>query len=279
MASRRKYRTPQGFRDGGAVRPEASADAPPPPGPELPPPDPESHDAVRRVAEAARHAEELQRQAAQQPMTVEAYVDAMPGLSDHKRAFLKAHPMLLNEQILPLAARAYQAAVRDHVPDDTEEMNQRLLIGVRQEIEAQRQRQIEAASAAVASMEPTPLPESDDRAAERLDQEANAIHSMMQAADATPTEIVANMPPVSPMPPQRGRSLPISAPVSRDVPTASGQRTSNIGTVVLSAEERDVARRSYHWLSPDLAEREYAFQKAKLTRLRAAGEYPERDRN
>jgi hypothetical protein len=71
--------------------------------------------------------------------------------------------------------------------------------------------------------------------------------------------------------------MPVSAPVSRDVPTASGQRRTN--SVTLSAEEREVARNSFGSvngapdLTPDQKERLYAQNKAKLARMRASGEY------
>ena len=62
----------------------------------------------------------------------------------------------------------------------------------------------------------------------------------------------------------------MTAPVSRSVPSTSGQ--TNIGrSVTLTGEERDLARRAYAWLSPDEAEREYALQKRKMYQMRAEG--------
>lgn len=85
----------------------------------------------------------------------------------------------------------------------------------------------------------------------------------------------------APAPSPQKRSLPVSAPVSREVPTASGQRATN--QIHLSAEERAIARNSfgpikgpdgkYVDLTNDQKERLYANNKAKLHAKRASGEY------
>jgi len=60
---------------------------------------------MMRAVEAARRADDLQRQRAQQPqqqpLTVEQYIDTLPGLSDRKRAFLKHYPMMLEPSLTP----------------------------------------------------------------------------------------------------------------------------------------------------------------------------------
>lgn len=82
--------------------------------------------------------------------------------------------------------------------------------------------------------------------------------------------------------PQPRKSIPMSAPVSRSVPSvASGKTESN--TVTLTAEERAVARNSFGPIkdadgnlvdmTPEQKERLYAQNKAKLNRMRASGEY------
>jgi hypothetical protein len=291
MATRRRYKSsPRGYREGGAVppEPEARADATPPSRPELPPSPPEDQDAVRRVADATRRAEEYQRQAAQQPLTIEQKIDRMTDLSDYKRTVLKRNPMLMNDQIMPLAARAYEAALAEGIPDDTDEMTSRILAGVRQGIEAHRQRQIEAADAALAAMQAPPTPEpSVERAAKQLANEAETHRMAMNAEDATPQWLSATLPVAPPTP--RARSLPVSAPVSRDVPTASGGRALDARSIVLSPAEREIARNSFgpikdasgNWVDLSNAEKEfrYAQGKARLAALRASGEYPERERN
>lgn len=66
---------------------------------------------------------------------------------------------------------------------------------------------------------------------------------------------------------QRKTSI-VSAPVSREVPSASGARTS--GKITLTAEQREAARLS------GITEAEYARQLAKLNQMKANGEYGER---
>lgn len=79
--------------------------------------------------------------------------------------------------------------------------------------------------------------------------------------------------------PQR-RSMPVSAPVSRDVPTASGQRQPS-SKMNLSAEERAIARSSFTAtdMTNDQKELLYAQNKRKLANMRANGQYPQSERN
>lgn len=81
-----------------------------------------------------------------------------------------------------------------------------------------------------------------------------------------------------PQPQPQRRSMPVSAPPSRDVPTPSGQRATS-SKITLTAEERSIARQSMSWLKPEEAEVEYARNKAKLARMRGNGEYPQSERN
>lgn len=84
-----------------------------------------------------------------------------------------------------------------------------------------------------------------------------------------------------PQPQPQRRSIPMSAPVSRDVPTASGQRQSD-NKMTLTAEERQTARLSIpdtHGLPPlSNAQKEliYAKNKQKLNAMKANGTYSER---
>lgn len=79
--------------------------------------------------------------------------------------------------------------------------------------------------------------------------------------------------------PQR-RSIPMTAPVSRDVPTASGQRQAS-SKVTLTAEERQIARTSF--TAPDMTNEQkelaYARNKQRLQKMRSNGEYPQSERN
>lgn len=81
-----------------------------------------------------------------------------------------------------------------------------------------------------------------------------------------------------PKPQPKQRSIPMTAPPSREVPTAAGQR-SKPGTMTLTAEERLIARTAIID-RPDLpkmtnAEKEllYARNKARLQKMKASGEY------
>jgi hypothetical protein len=88
----------------------------------------------------------------------------------------------------------------------------------------------------------------------------------------------APQPETKPVPQPQRRSIPMSAPVSRDVPTPSGQRASPT-KITLTEEERRVARSSYS--APDMtdAQKEYAYakNKQKLQAMRANGSYPTRE--
>jgi len=82
--------------------------------------------------------------------------------------------------------------------------------------------------------------------------------------------------------PQPRKSIPMSAPVSRSVPSVtSGKSESN--SITLTAEERAIARNSFGPIkdadgnlvdmTPEQKERLYAQNKAKLQRMRNSGEY------
>lgn len=97
----------------------------------------------------------------------------------------------------------------------------------------------------------------------RLDEEFGFKSSTEPASGPTPT--------------QPRRSMPVSAPVSRETHTPNGQRRNN--SITLTPEEREIARNAFgsvHGapdLTPDQKERLYAENKAKLNRMRASGEY------
>ena len=66
----------------------------------------------------------------------------------------------------------------------------------------------------------------------------------------------------------------MSAPVTRDAPTYSGRSQSDSNSMTLTAEERDIAHRSYS--APDMtdAQKEYEYAKAKrrMLTMKANGE-------
>jgi hypothetical protein len=87
-------------------------------------------------------------------------------------------------------------------------------------------------------------------------------------------------PQPEPQPQPQRRSMPMTAPVSRDVPTVSGQRQSS-SKVTLTAEERQIARTSF--TAPDMTNEQkellYARNKQRLAQQRANGAYPQPERN
>lgn len=87
-------------------------------------------------------------------------------------------------------------------------------------------------------------------------------------------------PQIEPAPQPQRRSMPVSAPVSRDAPTVSGQRQPST-KITLTAEERAIAHTSF--TAPDMtnAQKEllYAQNKRKLITMRANGQYPQSERN
>lgn len=200
---------------------------------------------LQRALDAQRRAEELS------PIARE--IDKLP-LSEFKKSFLKAHPDLITDEFRSRAMGFHwNAALQAGIQDDTPEMNAAILQGVDREIAHVRQQAIENVRMPVVS-EPEPAP------------------------SARREELPA--PPMMPPPPAR-RSMPISAPVSRDVHMPSGQRQSDSSTMTLTEEERRIARTSYSAPGMTDAQKEYAYatNKRKLQRLRQSGEYPESERN
>jgi len=87
-------------------------------------------------------------------------------------------------------------------------------------------------------------------------------------------------PELQPQPQPQRRSIPMTAPVSRDVPTATGQRQAST-KMTLTAEERQIARTSFTAADMTNEQKEllYARNKQKLQQMRANGAYPQSERN
>jgi hypothetical protein len=196
---------------------------------------------LQREAERIRleQQQEAMRRAPPPPVTIDEYVDQIPELSEHKRGFLKAHPELLDPTRSRFMGARYAEALRSGIPDDSDEMDTWLLAAVERDIEQH-----------VARTAQQPV--------QQRSEARGAEHSLQPAAP--------------PAPPRRP-SMPITAPVSRDVPMPSGQRAQN--GVTLSPSEREIAVLSYRDLPASEAEKLYAIQKLKLLRERQAGRYPE----
>lgn len=291
MATRRRYPPPK-FRDGGAVpiSPETTAVSEraqfereqemAPVRADEPQPAPSPDDALRQAIEGQRRAEQMQRQAAQRPATLNDQIDAMP-ISEFKKATLRAHPELLDPTVGGIAGEAYQEALAAGIADDTPEVTSFILSAVRAEMQERRLRLAQAARAAAAGMmQPAPIPESNiELAVERLDREAQAHTDAYHAKASTPLSVADQIAEAAPPAPQR-RSMPMTAPVTREVPTMAGKRFS-AEQMTLTPEERQIARNSFS--DPNLSniekERMYLANKIKLAQERAAGRYPMPERN
>jgi hypothetical protein len=209
-------------------------------------------------------------------MTLDRYVDSLPNLSDHKRRFLKANSEMLNGERFDVMSRAYKEAMQAGFEDDTEALDRFLVETVRDEMAARHGRLAEAARSAIRSP-PRLHNDSVEQAAARLGAEVNALQSVDIARESAPDIIAAQLPQPEPVP--RSRSMPMTAPVSRDVPMLSGQRPMSSG-VTLTAEERFIARHSFSDPNMTDAQKEasYAAQKRRLAALRSQGLYPDRER-
>lgn len=264
MATRRKYK-PKGFKHGGAV---PIADVVPPPAVEITapvapatapvaPPHAED-DPVRRMLEATLRAEALQRQGA--PQQAPAPQPSAPqhdnGLSEHKRRFLEQHPEVWEPFRHKAMTFYYNQALNAGIADDTPEMDQYILQGIERELQLQRD-QARANAAAMAQV-----------------REAPPLAPAPAPAAPPPPLMQTPLMPTAPK-----RSIPVAAPVSREVPTSTGRRPDPPGRITLSPDERDIAVKSRPDLPPHQAERLYAENKIRLGQLRASGQYPMPERN
>lgn len=84
----------------------------------------------------------------------------------------------------------------------------------------------------------------------------------------------------APEPQPQRRSMPVTAPVSREVPNSNGQKPSS-SRVTLTEEERLIARTSFTATDMTNAQKEYLYaqNKQKLAQRRANGSYPQPERN
>ena len=290
MATRRKY-GPRAYKTGGAVIPDPAPTGPPPPLDDAADAMREALEAQERAEAILRDPEELRRvrerqaaeQAAQQKAAWEQQIDAMPVKAETK-SFLKRHPHVLHPQNADAVNWHLALARRDGIEDESEEMQQRILDGIREEAELVKRRRAEMAERAIPiATVPPAMPRDIDHDADQLVREADNHMTMMNAEAATPMEIAESLeekPPASVTLPglRRQKSVPMTAPVSREVRGMTGQRVGG-SLPHLSREEAEIARNSMSWLPPHEAEYAYAKNKAKLGRMRSDGTYPETERN
>jgi hypothetical protein len=182
---------------------------------------------------AQQRAEAIQAQAAAapRPQTIDDVIAAIPGLTEHKRQFLKANPNLLEPANVDTVRFHYRSALNAGVQDDTPEMNQAILAG----IDRERQRAVSEARSIVEAGPPAP----------------------------------------------RRPSMPMSAPVSRDVPSYSSGKPASSTKMTLSPEEVQIARASIID-RPDMpkmtnAQKEWTYlqQKLRYQQAKADGSYSE----
>lgn len=244
MATRRKYRSrPDPIpADNGA----AAAAPAPPIAPELA----SGGDAgpLQAALQAQQRAQELQHQAAQQP-TLEHYIANLP-ISEHKRNFLRKYPIVVHHpEVMKSFNHHYQEGLRRGIPDDSRQMDDHLVANVTRDIQQHQ------------ATHPGHHQSVDEAAAE-LQREAEQHLAAHQ--------------PASTAPPPPKRSMPMSAPPSRDAPSVSGHRQPP-GWNHLTAEERQIARNSFG--DPNMSNEEkellYLRNRQKLHRMRQDGSYSE----
>jgi hypothetical protein len=279
MATRRRYKNPQGYRDGGrvladvAIADDEPSDAggfpsgilgdhlehagaalqdgtvPRSPPPSAEPPPAADDNPLQRALAAQTRAEQLQREALQRPppSTIEQHIEKIPGLSEHKRAFLRQYPVLVEDPaVMKIFNNHYAKALQDGFTDDTPELDNHLVLETVREIEHRRQLALAG--------------ESEDVAVQRLEDEAAAI----MRSEAPPA------PKTSPPMAAARRSIPMSAPVSRESPMWSGRR-GNDENNTLRADEREIARVSFPHLPAAQAEYEYLLNKRKMHEMKRDG--------
>jgi hypothetical protein len=205
------------------------------------------------VLQATQRAEEIQRAQmhGHQRQSIEQHIDGIPDLSDHKRDFLKTHPEFVTDNFkMNLMRKAYADALAAGYVDDTRELNEAVLRGVASHVKYMRDHQ---------ALQVAPL---------RSDEPTRSSPPPPQRQAVQPDADLQELKP-PPAPPIR-RSIPVTAPVSREIPTASGQRQSS-RQITLTPEEREVAHLSFRHLPADQAEAQYALNKARMLRLKAEG--------
>jgi hypothetical protein len=214
-------------------------------------------DPVVRALRDAERAEALQRQYAAQPQQPQPN----DGLTEPQRQFLQAHPRLRSD---PAALMYYATrAIRRGIEQDSPEFFQSILDGFSREYEVG----VEHANRMAGNMAQPHRAETEAR--EQAEEIISHAQAMLPDVPLPPAETPKAAAPSSPR-----RSIPYSAPVHRDVPSVSGQRMADM-RVTLTAEERDIARRSFTAadMTDEMKEKLYALNKAKLARLRATGQY------
>ncbi len=186
---------------------------------------------------ATERAEELQRQAAR-ITPIAAQIAQLAATDPFKHRAASFH---------------YQAGLSEGLPDNSQELANRVLWGVQAEQAEQHRLAVANVQAKVPALMPRPA----------MPQQNLALQGFPE-------------PPV--MPPRKA-SIPMTAPPSRDVPAMGGGKRARDTSMTLTPEERLIARNSIMdrpdmpKMSNDQKEYLYAVNKARLHRMRESGEY------
>jgi hypothetical protein len=274
MATRRKYKP----RAAPAVADEPQAAAPEAPAAPPPPPGADDASPLTAALRALQHAESLQHQHAArahvglpepaissaEQQAIDAEIDSAPGLTPWKRRFLKSHRSLTREPYLQLLGHAVAIARHAGIAEDTPAFDNAVLHIIARDIKTHHHlRQLTSADA-----RQTP---------ENAELHADIARHVSDLDAEAEQHFAEHVPEPAAAPPPSRRSYPMSAPVSRDVPSASGHRH-DLNT--LTAEERQVARNFTADRSLTNEQKEYIYlqQKRKLAKMRANGSYSSDDR-
>jgi hypothetical protein len=274
MVVRRKYKS----RVAPTVADEPVAAAPAPPDAPGPATDADDANPFQHALEAQQHAEALQHQhqhrqsiGLAEPARSEAelraidqFVESIPNISDHQRRFLRSHPTLMTSPYDQLMAHAITLAKHAGIEPDTDAMDRAILVGVQRDLEHHRALSALTSSAGRPTPQNAALHEDIDQHVTDLQAEAEQHMAEHRPAPSAP-----------PLP--KRRSMPMSAPVSRDYVSVSGRpRESN----TLTADERQIAHNSFSDPRMSNEQKEYLYLKnrQKLHRMRDSGEYSEQGR-
>lgn len=273
MVVRRKYRAHAPPVADALAMPEPAS-----PNAASAPPTDDDVSPLQRAHDAVVHAEALQKQHQHRAMiglpeppvspeerkTIDAFVDGIASLTDHQKRFLKSHPTLLTEPYVDSMRHAITVARHAGIKDDTDAMDRAILMGVARDVEHHRNLQGLAFAPPPAGPGNAPNDHDIDQHVANLSREAEQHMGDHHMA-------ALRAPPLSSTSQQR-KSLPMTAPVSREAPNISGHPgVSN----TLTRDEVQIAHVSFPHLSKTDAEYAYLQNKRKLHRMRADGTYSE----
>jgi hypothetical protein len=235
--------------------PKAAA-APIPPAPEPIPVAPDERSALLARIRELETAEQMAAARARATLTPDQMLEQMPGLSQVKRDWLRQHPHYLQDgggRLMAAHDHSQALKIEDDSPAYFDHMN--------------------------AAMNPEPRPFTPDREAEpvRVKDFMPIREERLSAEEAARFQgLPQEQPEARTLPRPERRQSPshvISAPVHRESISLSEGKPMSTSKVVLTAEQRDIARKSMPHLSGEEAERLYAQGVKRLAAAKANGMY------